>query len=198
MGDRKPVVGDADMPDFSLRLRLKHRLVETGAVAGFWAERRVMELVNIDVIGAQVAQRGFQILSELSTVFGSGFAGDKNLAADSLQRLAQLNLAVGIGPGGVKVSDSALIGHADQAHGLLLRNALNRKRAEPVLINGNSCFSQCYLEHVFFLLSIIPPCGFCTYHGAEDRPPRLQAVRILRAGAVFRRLKGPALRRRGG
>lgn len=108
-----------------------------------------MELMNIDVIGAQVAQRGFQILSEFPAVFGSGFACDKNLAADSLQRLPQLNLAVGIGPGGVEISNSALIGPADQAHSLLLRNALNRKRTEPVLVNGNSCFPNVTLS-IFF------------------------------------------------
>ena len=56
VGHLQAVVGDADMPDHALGFGLLHSLVEAGAVAWLRAECGIMELVQVNVIGAQIGE----------------------------------------------------------------------------------------------------------------------------------------------
>ncbi len=79
-----------------------------------------MELIQVDVIGAQVPEGGVQVLPEILCVLGGGLGSNIDLAADALEGLAQLHLAVGVGAGGVEEADAGLVGLAGQMHRVFL------------------------------------------------------------------------------
>ena len=56
MGHLQAVVSDADMPDHALGFGLLHSLIEAGAVAWLRAECGIVELVQVNVIGAQIGE----------------------------------------------------------------------------------------------------------------------------------------------
>ena len=70
-GDTLAVVGDADVAHFTLTHSLLHGFVESAAVAGTGAESRVVELVEVDIVGLQQAKAGVEIFPE---PFGCGGA----------------------------------------------------------------------------------------------------------------------------
>ena len=123
----------ADMGDLSLFLGLEHALVHAGAVTWLVALVDAMELVQIDMVGAQKAKRGFQILPKRLGRAGLGFSGDGDLAAHALERKADALLAIGIRTGRVEERHAALERATKQRHGILLGNALNRQRPERIL-----------------------------------------------------------------
>ena len=110
----------AYMADLSLRLCLEHALVHAGPVAFFPALSHLVELVDVDIVGAQVSEGCIQILPESLRRFCSGLGGDKDpVPGNFLQGFAQLFFAVGIGSCGIKVADAALKGSAQELYGFL-------------------------------------------------------------------------------
>ena len=114
------MIGQADVADHSLFLGLQRGFIQAGAVAGLGAEGGVVELVQVDVLSAQVPEGGVQVLPEILCVLGGGLGSNIDLAADALEGLAQLHLAVGVGAGGVEEADAGLVGLAGQMHRVFL------------------------------------------------------------------------------
>ena len=136
------VVGDADVPDQTLGLRFQRGIVQAGGVSGPGAEGRVVELVDVNVVGAQVFQGGMQILPEILCGFRRRLGGDVDIAADAVERLAQLDLAVGVGAGGIKEADARLVSLAGQMDGVLLGDALDGQGTKAVLVHRDAGAAQ--------------------------------------------------------
>lgn len=101
-----------------------------------------MELVQVHVIGAQKAQRRFQILPKRLGRAGLGFSGDGHLIAHALECKADALLAIGLRPRRVEEGHAALERAANQCDGVLLGNALNRQRPERILRRDDTGRSQ--------------------------------------------------------
>ena len=121
------------MGDLALLFGLEHALVHAGAVAWPIALVDAVELVQVDMVGAQKAQRRFQILPKRLGRAGLGFGGDGDLVAHALERKADALLAVGIRAGGIEKGHAALECETKQRNGVLFGNALNRQRSERIL-----------------------------------------------------------------
>ena len=132
------MVRDADVPDHALGFGLLHGLVQAAAVTGLRAEGRVVELIQVDVIGAQVGQGGVQVLPEVLCILRRRLGGDVHLRADAVKGLAQLDLAVGVGAGSIKKADARPVGLAGQIDRILLRDALDRQCAEAVFVHRDA------------------------------------------------------------
>ena len=134
-GHGQPVVGDADVADFPLGLGFQGGVVKTVLPAGPGDEGGVVELIEVDKIGAQLPQAGFQVLPQLSAGLGVGLGGDDHLVPDAGEGEAHLLLAVGVGPGGVEVVDPAVHRFAQQAGRFLLGDALNGQASKAVFLD---------------------------------------------------------------
>ena len=126
---------DADMPDDALGLCLEQRLhCAAGCQNGFQAvEARVVELEQLDVVGAQV----FQARGDLGLHVGFGQCaafGRQNEVIPQpglLQRLADPCLADRVGAGSVDVIDARLMRGDQQLPRAGLVDALNGNAAKP-------------------------------------------------------------------
>ena len=94
-----------------------------------------MELVDVDMIGAQVFQTDLQVLPQLRPRPGVGLGGDDHLVPDPLEGIAHLLLAVGVRAGSVEVVHPAVHRLAQQTGGLLFRDPLDRQTAKAVLLD---------------------------------------------------------------
>ena len=97
-----------------------------------------MELVQVDVIGAQIGQGGVQIFPEVFRVLRRRLGGDVHFGADAVEGFAQLDFAVGVGAGSVEKADACLVSLTGQIHGIFLRDALDRQCAEAVFVHGDA------------------------------------------------------------
>ena len=138
VGHRQPMVRDADVPDHALGFGLLHGLVQAAAVTGLRAEGRVVELIQVDVIGAQIGQGSVQVLPEVLCILRRRLGGDVHLRADAVKGLAQLDLAVGVGAGGIKKADACLVSLAGQIDGIFLRDALDGQCAEAIFVHRDA------------------------------------------------------------
>ena len=105
-------------------------------------EIRIEDLINVDVIGLEQGKAGFQLLPEILRGLGGGLGGNDDLLPHVAQRAAQLFLAVGVGPGGIKLIHAVFIGPAQQAAGRFHGHALHRQRPKAVLIHDQACPAQ--------------------------------------------------------
>ena len=135
------VVGDADVAHFALLLRLQHGFVEAGAVAGLGAEGGVVELVEVDVVGAQQAQACLEVAPKGVGRGGTGFGADDDAVAAVGEGGAELLLAVGVEPGGVEVVHAVVEGLMEKVDGVGKADALDGEGAEAVLGDDEFRFS---------------------------------------------------------
>ena len=145
------VVGDADVKDLALLLRLQHAFVQAAAVAGSGHEGGVVELIDVDVVRAQIPQAGLQVGPECLRLGGPSLGGNVDFVPQVREGCAQLFLTVGVAAGGIEVGDASLQGPAQQRHRFLLGDALDRQCAEGHLIHGDPGFSQS-VQHRILLL----------------------------------------------
>ena len=110
-----------------------------------------MELVNINIIRIQHFQAGFQILAHICPVLGAAFGGNHQLVAEALKGIAQLFLAVGVGPGGIEIIHASLKGTAQQGGGFLLTDTLNGQSPESVFFNLYTCAAKHDTAHGIIL-----------------------------------------------
>ena len=92
----------------------------------------VVELVQLDVVGAQAAQAGVQLLGHLLGGDGAAFGGDDKFIPQTalLQSLADPFLADSVRAGGVDVVDAGLVGSLQQLARPGLVDALHRDAAK--------------------------------------------------------------------
>ena len=131
-GHALAVVGDADVAHLTLALRLEHGFVEAGAVAWAWAEGEVVELVEVDIVGAQEAEAGLEVGPEGVGGGGAGLGADDDVGAAPLEGEAEFVFAVGVEACGVEVVHAAVEGAADEADGVLFGDALYGQGSEAV------------------------------------------------------------------
>lgn len=132
-GNLELVRRHADMGDLALLLGLEHALVHAGAVAGLVALVDAVELVQVDMVGAQKTKRRFQVFPKPLGRAGLGFSGDGDLTAHALECKADALLAVGIRARRVEERHAAFISTTKQTDCRLLGNALNRQGPERIL-----------------------------------------------------------------
>lgn len=147
VGHGKTVVSDADMTYFALLLGLEHGLVEASAVAGFGAEGGIVELVEVNVVGAEEAEAGFEMLPEVFDASGTSLGADNHFVAPVGESGAEFLLAVRIESGSVEVVHSVVEGFVEQVDGLGGGYALDGERSETVFGDDESAFAQGYCVH---------------------------------------------------
>ena len=139
----EPVVGKADEADFPLGFGFQHGLIESCAVSGLGAEGGVMELVDVDIVGFQKAQAGFQILPEAFHSSGGGLGGDYDFVPDIGQGQAHFFFAVTVRTGGVEEGDARIIGFAQELPRIVRAYPLDGQGAEGIFVGHNPSASQC-------------------------------------------------------
>ena len=91
------VVGYSDVPDLAALLCLEDGLVETGSVTRKRAEGRIVELIDVHIVGLKHLECGFQVFHELVSGLGSCLGCNViAVSGDALKGNAQLLLAIGI------------------------------------------------------------------------------------------------------
>ena len=143
----KAVVRDGDVADLSLLLRLKRRIVKAVLPTRLRAERRIVELIEINIIGLERAQARFEILPEFLRRLRAGLCRQHDFVAHRRERRADLLLAVRIGARRIKKVDAAVIRLVQQLHRFLLADALNGQTAKPVFLNDQSRLAECDPVH---------------------------------------------------
>ena len=159
------MVGDADKADFPLLFGLLHGLVQAGAVPGLGAEGRVVELVDVHIVGPQQPQAGLQVLPEALHRGGRRLGGDEDLVPHIVEGQAHLLLAVGVGAGGVEKGDAPLVGLAQQHAGVLRGDPLDGQSPKGVFVGDDPGAPQCHLYHLgsSSLQAPAHPAGACLF-----------------------------------
>ena len=132
VGHGEAVVGDADMAHFALFAGLEHGLVEAGAVAGLGTEGGVVELVEVDIVGAEEAEAGVEVAPEAVGGGGAGLGADDDAVAAVGEGGAELLLAVGVEAGGVEIVHAVVEGFMEQVDGVGQGDALDGEGTEAV------------------------------------------------------------------
>ena len=135
------VVGDADMADFALLAGLEHGFVKAGAVAGQGTEGGVVELVEVDVVGAQQTETGFEVAPETVDSGGPGLGADDYVVTTVGKGCAEFFLTVGVEPGGVEVVEAVVEGFAEEVRAVGNGDALDGKGTEAVLGDNEAGFA---------------------------------------------------------
>ena len=141
------VVRDGDVADLALFFRFERRVVKAVLPARLRAEGRIVELIEIDIIGLERAQARLKILPEVLRRLRAGLCRQHDFVAHRRERRADLPLAVGIGARRVKKADAAVVCLVQQLHRVLLADALNGQAAETVFLNDQPCLAKRDLIH---------------------------------------------------
>ena len=119
-------------------------------------EAGVVELVEFDVVGAQVGQALGQLRFHLGAGQRAALGGQHKFVAQAqlLQRLADPRFADRVGAGGVDVVDAGLVRGFEQRPGAGLVDALDGDAAEPQAGNLQAGLAQLYSLHTACLVSL--------------------------------------------
>ena len=148
MGHRQAVIGNGDVADLSLAPGLQSGIIQAVRAPWTGTEGGVVELIDVDVVGAQSAQAGLQILPELLRRLCGGFRGQDHPVPHPGKGGAHLLLAVRIGPGCVKVVHSPVIGPVEQFHRLRLGDPLDGQTAKALLLHYKARAAQFHASHI--------------------------------------------------
>ncbi len=141
------------MSDLSFRFCFQHGVINAVLVAGAETFRRAVQLIDIDVICFQQAERSLQILKHLLTRFCRSLCRDIiPVSVNTLQRHAQLLLTVTVRPCRVKEIHAPIQRHADQSHRAVHIDPLDRKRPKSVFVRNDPCISEFHRHHSPLLL----------------------------------------------
>ena len=116
----------------------RDRMARESLPAGAGDKGGVVELIDVDIVCIQVSQAGLQVLPQLPARLGVGLGGDYHLVPYACEGIAQLLLAVGVGPGGVKVVYAPVHRLAQEPGGLLFGDALDGQTAKAVFLDLNA------------------------------------------------------------
>ena len=141
------MVRDGNVADLPLLFCLKRRVVQTVLAARLRTEGRIVELVNVDVVGLECAQAGLKVAPEALGGLRAGLGRQHDPVAHPGKGRADLLLAVGIRAGGVEEIDAAVAGLVQQLHRLRLADALNGQAAEAVLFDHKAGGAEFDLLH---------------------------------------------------
>ena len=141
------VVRDADVSDLSGLLGFERRLIEACAVAWLYEIRVIVELIEVYVVRLEHFEAGLEVALELIRVFGLGFGGDHELAANMAESLSELCLTVGIASGCVEKVDAVVKSFLKQIYRLVGRYPLDGEAAEAVFADFDAGFAKCDSLH---------------------------------------------------
>ena len=144
------VSGEADVPDGSGGLGVSQGFQRpAGGGDGFQVlQGRVVELVEVDVVRAEIAQAGFHVLLHGLLRQPTALGGQDKLVPDALQAVADVFLADGIAPGGIDVVDARLQQPVHERFGALRVNALNGDAPKAQPGDFQTCFAQYSVFHL--------------------------------------------------
>lgn len=100
------MVRDGNVADLPLLFCLKRRVVQTVLAARLRTEGRIVELVNVDVVGLECAQAGLKVAPEALGGLRAGLGLPARSGRATGKGRADLLLAVGIRAGGVEEIDA--------------------------------------------------------------------------------------------
>ena len=135
----------------ALAAKILHSLVHSAAVARSVADIRLMELIDINAVGAELCQRRIELTAQLIRGLCAALSRYVHTAAHIVQRLSDLFLAVAVRTRGIEESHTALICPANKSDRDLPTVALYRQRTECVLRNLYPCLSENNRFHTLFL-----------------------------------------------
>ena len=168
------VVRDRNVANFALLFRLERRVVQAVFPVRLRTEGRVVELIDVDVVGLQRAKAGLQVLPESLRRLRAGLRRQHDLVAHRRERRADLLLAVGIRARRVEKVDATVIRLVQQLHRVLLADALDGQAAKSVflddkirlakrdLVHGNSPSYLGYHKHSKIALFLQYPVSHLT------------------------------------
>ena len=145
--DADAVGGDRNMADGTLLFLLEQPIVDAVLLAGAVDPGGAVQLVDIDVIGAEHFKALLQVLLHDLRGGGGGFGGDDDIPADIAQGLTELKFAIGIGVGGIVEIDTGLIRGAEDGGGFALRDALDGQGAERGAADGKAGAAKTGIFH---------------------------------------------------
>ena len=170
--------GDADVPHHAGGFGLQKRLHgpargKDGLQIG---KAGVVELVQLDVVGAQMVQADGQLRLHGLLGQSAAFGGKDKFVPQTqfLQRLPDPFLADGVGAGGVDVIDPRLVGGFEHGPGAGLVDALDGDAPESQPGDpqpGAAQFTIFHRDSSFLFFSIIPAWGTNVTEKMR-RPPR--------------------------
>ena len=129
LGDIDPVGGDADVVDPAPAFGLQGAGVSAVGILRIGDLGHLVELEQIDMVGAHHFQTVLDMRQDAVTVLGGALGGEHDLIAHVAQGQPDFLLAVGVEIGGVEVADTAVIGGPQKLHSLIQAAALNGKAA---------------------------------------------------------------------
>ena len=138
---RKSMVCDANVQHFALTHSLLHGLVKTCTIAGLGTERRVVELVEVDVVGAQQTQTCFKVAPKTFGILGTGFGAYNHTVATVVKGFAEFFLAVGVKTCRIEIIHTGVQRLLSKTDGLSGRDALNGQSPETIARNHESAAS---------------------------------------------------------
>ena len=109
---------------------------------------RIVELVQVDVVRAEIVQAGFQVLLHGLLRQPTALGGQDKLVPDALQAVADVLFADGIAPGGIDVVDARLQQPVHKRFGALRVNALNGDAPKTQPGDFQTCFAQYSVFHL--------------------------------------------------
>ena len=126
--------GQADVPYLALLLGFQQRFHRTaGGQDGFQVfQAGIVELVQLNVVGAQVFQAFGQLGAHILGGEGAAFGGQHELIpqAQFFQRLPDPAFADGVCPGGIDIVDACFMHRLEQSAGARLIDALDGNTAK--------------------------------------------------------------------
>ena len=133
--------------------------------------RRVMELVKVNVIGAQIVQTAVNVRCHLLFCGSSALGGKNKMLPNALQRKAQIFLADGVAAGGIDIVHALRHHHPQQLPRPQGINALNGDAAEANPGHPQAGFSKNPIFHFHNLLIFQ---AICFSHRPPPRNPWLR------------------------
>ena len=109
----------------------------------------VMNLIQFNIIGTEVAQAHVNVLGHALSGAGHGLGGQDELLPDALQSVAQIFLTDGVATGGIDVVDAAVGQTVDEGLGALGVDALDGDAAEAQGRDGKAGAAQSLIIHDF-------------------------------------------------
>ena len=91
-----------------------------------------MELVELDVVGAEEAKRSMEVVPEVFYISGTSFCGDDDRVAAVVEGGTQLGFRVGVEASCVEIVEAVVESVAEERNRVRLRDALDGESAETI------------------------------------------------------------------
>ena len=148
--------GDADMADLPGRFRRRQGFQRAAGGADLLQIRRgrVVNLVQVNIVGAEIFQADVNVLRHGLRRAGHTLCGKHKMLPDALQSDPQVFLADGIAPGSINVIDAVFQQLVHKGFGSLRVDALDGDSPKAHAGDFQSGFAEDSVFHSHALLSV--------------------------------------------